>query len=66
VISTGDERTKKDILVSGVLKIGALNEKQPRKSCLDLRQIGKFIEGEFDSLIQGLHFPNINKILDFF
>jgi hypothetical protein len=45
VISTGDERTKKDILVSGVLKIGALNEKQPRKSCLDLRQIGKFIEG---------------------
>jgi alpha-1,3-mannosylglycoprotein beta-1,4-N-acetylglucosaminyltransferase C len=60
VISTGDERTKKDILVSGVLKIGALNEKQPGKSCLDLRQIGKFIEGEFDSLIQGLHFPNIN------
>lgn len=60
VISTGDVRTKKDILVSGILKIGELNEKQQEKSCQDLIQIGKFIEGEFDSLIQGLHFPNIN------
>lgn len=55
LISTGDNVNKTDFLEIGILKVG-FNEK-PGKFCTVLKEIGPFIEGEFDSMIQGIRIP---------
>ncbi|XP_076114642.1 alpha-1,3-mannosyl-glycoprotein 4-beta-N-acetylglucosaminyltransferase C-like isoform X1 [Mytilus galloprovincialis] len=60
VISTGENINKTDFLENGVLKVG-FNNKQ--HICNDLKEIGRFVEGEFDSLIQGIVIPENIKCL---
>ncbi|XP_071151641.1 alpha-1,3-mannosyl-glycoprotein 4-beta-N-acetylglucosaminyltransferase C-like isoform X1 [Mytilus edulis] len=60
VISTGENINKTDFLENGVIKVG-FNNKQ--NICNDLKEIGRFVEGEFDSLIQGIVIPENIKCL---
>lgn len=61
LISTGSSLNKAHILNNGILKIGANEERGT--FCRNVHYIGKFVNGEIDTLIQGFKLPlNIDCI----
>lgn len=64
VISTGENINKTDFLERGILKVGIGNEDQNSVCNKNLKQIAVFVEGEFDSLIQGIALPHNVKCLE--
>ncbi|KAL5007003.1 hypothetical protein ScPMuIL_015809 [Solemya velum] len=62
VIVTGDERRRTDSLRTGELLISAEGDKT-LPPCEDSIKIGKFVDGEFDSEVQGLILPTAVKCL---
>ncbi|KAK3103406.1 hypothetical protein FSP39_018978 [Pinctada imbricata] len=55
VVSTGDDTTKKDILNYGDVYIGEFQTRTP--ACKNTRKAGPFVDGFFDSFLQGFKLP---------